>query len=251
MTFGALSLIVGCMGLIYLGVSGDSPRVLLIAVASFGLLVGLGQLVPVVHVYVSLAEMRRLVRLWLRRDGATKREARIISKGIVCRAAGHVRRQPDLLQPDRLFKQATADAESGASSDATEYLNTLRAEGATDQDIRSWYGKAPLLREVLIHYGNHQRLVTALQAVERGVPLTESASVVHARHATFGPVDPSAGEEAPTPIPWELYDRAQVAITHLADRFGDDLPDVATKAGGLNMLIREVLRHQTPPSTEV
>ena len=182
----------------------------------------------------GVGEVRALFVTWLEADGVPPPDARRIARELTRETARSSVKQPKEWFGRRLLARADAGA-----PEAVAHLRALRMDGVTDNDILSWYARAPLERDALRVYGNHRRMVDWIDALKLGLSQEEAAARMHSVHLTFG--DCSQSRAGVRFLPWELYERATAVLDDLIAEFGSDLSATSLSVGGLNELVRRRL----------
>ena len=137
--------------------------------------------------------------------GFTRSQARKVAKEMVKKARKMVVDRGQLHEPpnygDWLLSLANTDAK------LKNHLDTVRAEGVTEKDIRDWWNLPPTVR-TLVELGNEQNEMTAwLESMRNGMSSKEAMVVVRRLHPIYGIADVSKNEGDDAPIPYELGSR--------------------------------------------
>jgi len=129
-----------------------------------------------------------------------------------------------------------------------EYLGRVRAEGATDADIRSWWNLHDLERRVTQAQDEFSRLQLFTDRLQKGFDPEVAAREAKTLMALFGdPAEAEDGSGMDRPLPYELKDRVNNWIQESVMENGDWLKSELKKSSSFNALIRRLLLKQDEP----
>jgi len=191
-------------------------------------------------------------------------EARLVNERIMeLRATGYGQEEATSKVREMVTRAAEIVVERGLSNQPANYgdlllqqeasnpkihlaLETIRAEGVRDEDIRWWWNKSALERVMIEQDDEINRTSAFYELLRDGFDGEQAAKKLFAIHPKFG--TPAEGDGDDGPIPIELKRR----IVEFTERYSDTpelLRQKAEQATSFNALIRAEIRAGTFPSS--
>jgi hypothetical protein len=122
-------------------------------------------------------------------------------------------------------------------------LNTVRGEGATDTDIREWWNKSVLERQMEIKFLSWIQGGMFTQFLQEGSSPEEAAKHVFRLSIRYGdPNDIAHGQEDDRPLPHELRARFDRYFRRLEPSGLASFKTKCAKSSSMNAAIRDLIR---------
>lgn len=127
--------------------------------------------------------------------------------------------------------------------DIKRFLDSIREEGATDEDIREYRNLTPIERSMADQVDIFNRMATFLMAIEeKGLMPDEAATEVRKLHPIYGdPADTKHISGEDRPLPPDLKDRINKYLLSWAEN-AEGLRALIKSHSSMNALIREAMR---------
>ena len=126
-----------------------------------------------------------------------------------------------------------------------DLLDEPKKEGATDDDIRSWYNMYDLERHMIQQFDNHSIMVLHINELKSGKNDDEAAIKIRKTFPMYGdPDDTSNTKGDDRPLPYELKDRINKYMGRIQnqDSNGKELKEKLRSYSTVNSLIRDEIK---------
>jgi predicted Zn finger-like uncharacterized protein len=125
--------------------------------------------------------------------------------------------------------------------EGSEYLNRIRGEGVTDDDIRWWYNRNDIERRVVLKLDDIHKLAIGIKAVEEG--LSQDSAIMRALrcYPSYGDVRVTKGRGGPDDrnLPCELKRRVDAWHRSVPE---DRMVQRLLGCSSFNALVRDAMR---------
>lgn len=123
------------------------------------------------------------------------------------------------------------------------FLDSIRAEGATDEDIRNYRNMTPIERAMADQLDKTNRLASYLEFVESGMTPERAAREVYKYHPRYGdPSDTSDASGEDRPLPDDLKDRVSKYVLKMTKSNPSGFKSWLSRHSSMNALIRDAIR---------